>query len=267
MTTSDGLVGLAVLSAKVRSERRILLDRLRTFEKKLLESAEGTRCSGVSNHVTLSTWEHEDSGFCGGIVGWLFFDGVKLSVRTEAYSDCGHDSKYDNQNLDTAQPGWLAQLSAPKILDSLVADISRVLEEEHIFFATANEWLTKFVTAEKAVIDDDLRKQFAQYPNLFDSWLKARGKVEIEPAESITRSCSYLETVLKVYLKQLGDAGYETLPLEKFTARTFKKLRDSGVVDGDAFKSLSGLGTIIHGIGTTRNARPLCNPVRREFYF
>lgn len=48
MTTSDGLVGLAVLSAKVRSERRILLDRLRTFEKKLLESAEGTRCSGVS---------------------------------------------------------------------------------------------------------------------------------------------------------------------------------------------------------------------------
>lgn len=253
MASSDGLAGLAVLSAKVRAQRRTLLERLKSFEKKLLESAEGLGCVGSSKYVTLSTWDHEESGFSGGQVACLFFDGVKLSVRTESYSDGGQESKYGDQDLDSVHPGWLVQLSAPKILDSLVADISRILEDEHILFATANEWLTKFVATEKAVIDADLEEHFEVHPSLLESWEKARRVIESDPEDSITRSSSHLETVMKACLKQLGDTGYETLPVDKLSSRTVKKLRDTGIVDGGVLQCLTGLGTIFHGIGTIRN--------------
>lgn len=254
MESSAGMVGLVALSSKVRGERRILLERLKSFEKKLLESAEELGCFASSKHVTLYTWDHEESGFSGGEVGWLFFDGVKLTVRTESYSDDGRDSKYDDLDLDTVRPRWLVLLSAPKILDSLVANIFKVLEDEHILFATANEWLTKFVAVEKAAIDADLEENFAHHPSLLESWQKARKEVENDPENSIARSCSHLETVLKACLKQLGDIGYETMPVDKLTSRVVKKLRDAGIVDKGALHSLTGLGTIFHGIGTIRNS-------------
>jgi hypothetical protein len=254
MASIDGLAGLAALSAKVKSERRILLERLKSFEKKLLEAAEGTGCFVYSKSVTLSTWDHEDSGFSGGMAGWLAFDGHKLTVRTESYSDSGQDSKYDVQDLDSTPPSWLILLSAPRILDSLVLNISKTLEEEHTLFATANEWLTKFVAMEKAIIDGDLEENFEQHPNLLESWQKARKTVESDPEDSITRSCSHLEAVLKACLEQLGDVGYETLPVDKLNSRVVRKLRDAGVVEGGALQSLTGLGTIFHGIGTIRNS-------------
>ncbi|TFH79128.1 abortive infection family protein [Pseudomonas kribbensis] len=254
MASDNGLAGLAALSAKVRSERRILVERLKAFEKKLLEAAEGIGCYAYSKSVTLSTWDHEESGFSGGKAGWLAFDGEKLTVRTESYSDSGQESKYDEQDLDRVPPGWLIQLSAPRILDSLVVNISKTLEEEHTLFATANEWLTKFVAVEKALIDGDLEENFEQHPNLLESWQKARKTVESDPEDSITRSCSHLETVLKACLKQLGDTGYETLSVDKLNSRVMRKLRDAGIVDGGALQALTGLGTIFHGIATIRNS-------------
>lgn len=254
MASGDGFAGLKALSAKVKNERRLLLERLKAFENKLLDSSEGLGCFGSSTSVTLSTWDHEESGISGGLVGWLFFDGEKLKVRTEAYSDSGHESDYDDRELDTVEPRWLALLSTPKILDSLIDNISRVLEDEHILTATANEWLTEFVAAEKAMIDADLEEQFAHHPSLLESWQKARDAVEVDPEHSIARSSSHVETVLKACLKQFGDIGYENLTVQTLTSRTVRKLRDSGMLDEGASQSLAGIGTIFHGIGTLRNS-------------
>lgn len=254
MANSDGLRKLASASAKVRVQRRMLLERLKSFEIKLLESMEGLNCCGTSKYVTLSTWDHEESGLSGGKIGWLFFDGEKLSVRTQCYSDTGQEANYEDWNLDSAQVGWLARLSAPIILNSLVVDISMSLEDKHNLFATANEWLNEFVETEKSVIDADLNEHFKLNPTLLDSWQKARSVVESDPEDSITRSSSHLETVLKTCLKQLGDTGYETMSVDKLSSRAVKKIRDSGVIDGGALQSLTGLGTVFHGIGTTRNS-------------
>ncbi|WP_047605168.1 abortive infection family protein [Pseudomonas putida] len=255
MSKSDGMAGLAALSAKLKNERRILFERLKGFEEKLLGLMDGLGCSGSSKPVTVSTWEHEESGLSGGRVAWLFFNGSKLKVRAGSYSDFGgHDSEQDEYELDAVQPGWLALLSVPEYLDSLVADISNTMEDEHALFSSANEWLTKFVAAEKGAIDADLTEQFEKHPTLLESWQKARSVVESDPEDSIARSCSHLETVLKACLKQLGDSGYETMPVDKLTSRMVKKLRDANIADVGVLQSLSGLGTIFHGVGTTRNS-------------
>lgn len=254
MGKNDGMAGLAALSARVKNERRILFERLKAFEEKLLGLMDGLGCQGTSKHVTVSIWEHEESGFSGGSVAWLFFNGTRLMVRTSTFSDYGDDPKQNDYELDAVELSWLALLSGPEYLDSLVADISDTLEEEHTLFSSANEWLTKFVAAEKAEIDADLSEGFEQYPTLLESWQKARAVVESDPEDSIARSSSHLETVLKTCLKQLGDTGHEKMPVDKLTARMVKKLRDATGVEDGVLQSLSGLGTIFHGVGTTRNS-------------
>lgn len=254
MGNGDRMAGLAALSAKVKGERRILLDKLKAFEQKLADLTDGLGCSGSSKYVPISTWHHEESGFGGGRSAWLFFQGDKLKVRTETFSDLDEKSDRIDYELAEAKPGWLALLSGPECLDSLVADLSRTLSEEHTLFASANEWLTKFVATEKAAIDADLTAQFLPYPTLLESWEKARAAVESDPEDSIVRSCSHLETVLKACLKQLGEVGYETMPVDKLTSRAVKRLREASIVDGGVLQCLSGLGTTFHGIGTTRNS-------------
>ncbi|MGE8059489.1 abortive infection family protein [Pseudomonas sp. NPDC089547] len=152
------------------------------------------------------------------------------------------------------KPEWLRSLSTPAILESLVADISRSLEEEHITISTTNEWLTEFVLAEKAAIDSDIEKQFEPHQTLLESWQTAQKAVEIDPEDSIARSSSHTETVLKACLKQLGDTGHETLAIQSLTSRTAKKLHDVGMLDEGAKQALIGIGTVFHGIGTLRNS-------------
>lgn len=254
MTNSDGLAGLAALSARVKSERRLLLDRLKSFERKLQESSEGLGCCGVSTHVTLASWSHEESGMSGGRYGWLSFNGQRLIVKTEKHADGWDEPVWENFELEAIKPEWKVLLSAPAILESLVDDISRSLEEEHIVTASTNEWLTKFVAAEKAAIDADIEEQFEQHPSLLESWQKARKAVEVDPEDSIARSSSHAETVMKACLKQLGDTGYEAMTVQSLTSQVVRKLRDAGTLDEGALKSLNGIGPIFHGIGTLRNS-------------
>ncbi|MGY2135862.1 abortive infection family protein [Pseudomonas reactans] len=254
MANNDGLTGLAALSAKVKGERQKLLDHLKAFDKKLVESAGGLGCRGSSKSVTLEHWEIEDIGVSGGSTGWLSFTGERLIVRVERFADGSPEPDWNDYELAEIKPDWVLLLSTPAILESLVADILRNLEEEHITISTTNDWLTDFVSAEKAAIDSDIKKRFEHHPTLLESWQKAQKTVEVDPEDSIARSSSHVETVLKACLKELRDTGYETLPLQNLTSRTTKKLHEAGMLNEGAKQSLAGIGTIFHGIGTLRNS-------------
>lgn len=253
MDKLDGLARLAALSAKVSDERKTMLERFKTFEKQLLESAGGAHGSSLA--VSLHTWDDENSGVSGGRKGWLCFDGSVLWVDTEFYTDGGHESSTDVHELESVDPDWLASLAVPKVIASLVTNLQENLERKSALLTAANDWLTQFVTVEKAMIDSDLTESFAESASLLDSWQSAKRLVEADPEDSITRSVSHLETVIKGCLRQLGETGHEALPLERLTSRIVKKLREAGTDDDGALESLTGLGTIFRGIGTVRNSR------------
>ncbi|TDF82001.1 abortive infection family protein [Pseudomonas sp. H9] len=254
MARNDGLAELAALSAKVKGERQRLLDGLRAFEKKLVVSSDGLGWCGSSQYVTLEQWTYEQRDDNSVLIGWLFFDGTKLTVRTEDHMSGWDDPICRDYEIDEANLEWLLMLSTPEKLESLVASMLRGLEEERITFSTANERLTEFVSAEKAAIDSDIQEQFQHQPTLLESWQKAQKAVEVDPEDSIARSCSHAETAMKTCLKQLGDTGYETLPVHTLTSQVVKKLREAGTLDEGALKSLNGIGPIFHGVGTLRNS-------------
>lgn len=254
MAGNDAFIGLAALASKVKSERQLLLERLKSFEKKLVESSHGVGCRGASTSVTLYHWDDEASGVSSSLYGWLVFDGSKLIVRTEQHADGWGVPDWKDYAIEDVEPDWQVMLSKPAIMNSLIADMARSLEDEHVSISTTNEWLSEFVAAEKALIDADLDEQFEHSPTLLELWQKARTAVEVDPEESIGRSCSHVETILKACLKQLGDVGYEKATIQNLYSRTIKILRDSDMVDEAALQALTGINTIFHGIGTLRNS-------------
>ncbi|PKA72872.1 hypothetical protein ATI02_5973 [Pseudomonas baetica] len=245
-----GLSRLASLTTKLKAERRLLLEKLDAFEKKLVESMGELGCYGTSNSVMVESWFYEETDRAGTTNAWLVFDGSRLIVRTEQYEDGWPEPDWDTHFLKDVKPEWQVLLSAPHVLESLIDNLFSTLEAEHDTIASTNALLTEFVAAEKAAIDTDLEQEFDKHPSLLESWQKARKAVEVDPEDSIARSCSHVETVMKSCLKQLGETGYETMTVQALTSQTVKKLRSAGALDEGAAQSLSGITTIFHGIGT-----------------
>ncbi|MGJ7513631.1 abortive infection family protein [Pseudomonas baetica] len=254
MANNDGLSRLASLTTKLKNERRLLLEKLEALEKKLVDSMGELGCYGTSNSVMLESWFYEESDRAGTTTGWLAFDGSKLIVRTEKYEDGWPEPDWNEYSLKEISPEWQVLLSRPVVLESLIDNISSQLEAEHDTITNTNERLTEYVAAEKAAIDADLEQHFEQHPTLLESWQKAQKAVEVDPEDSIARSCSHAETVMKTCLKQLGDTGYEGDAVQGLTSRVVKKLRGAGCLDEGSLQSLKGISTIFHGIGTLRNS-------------
>ncbi|MBC3492454.1 hypothetical protein [Pseudomonas taiwanensis] len=150
--------------------RKRLLAELKAFEAKLLESSDGIDCSGSSVAVSLYHWSTEEHDVSGAVYGWLFFNGEKLVVRTESATDSWPDPDGKDYELGDVTSEWQVLLSKPEIFASLVGSMSKSLEVEHVTISTTNEWLTKLVTEEKAVIDSEIQEQFDNRPNLLESW-------------------------------------------------------------------------------------------------
>ncbi|KQQ67852.1 hypothetical protein ASF84_01575 [Pseudomonas sp. Leaf127] len=145
------------------------------------------------------------------------------------------------------------RVSDTKVLNSLVADLLQNLDKEFLKTAAAAQSLAQFMTVEKAIIDADLDSLFSNSSKLLDSWLKARKLVFPDPDQSISLSCTHIETVLKSCLKALGEEGYDSYSIEKLLKRLLGILRDSSTIGPAASEMLQGVGTVFHGIGTLRN--------------
>lgn len=254
--SDDVLAGLAARSARVRNENRLLLEGLRSFEQKLIELVAGLGCSGNSEIVTFEEFIDAEGDVIGDISGFLSFDGKELWVASKEEPHPGFEESYwSHQRLKNACVEWQRKLSDRKVLDSLVVDLGKNLEREFEKTTSVVQSLTQFLTVEKAKIDEDLDAIFSRNSAFLDSWLKARSTVLTDPEQSITLSCSHIETVLKWCLKTLGATGYQTLAVEKLMRTTLGLLKAESVIDGVTAEMLQGAITMGKSIGETRNFR------------
>lgn len=251
--SNDGFAELAARSAEVRNEHRLLLEGLKSFEKKLVDLVDGLDCGGNSETVVFEHFTDSDGDSIAHTEGYLYFSGNQLIVVSKNELQSWDGTQWKQHYLEAVGPEWQRRLSNQKVLDSLVTDILRNLDNEYESTATVNKSLSQFVTVEKAEIDSDLDEFFGKIPTLLDSWLKARKSVLSDPEHSITRSCSHVETVLKGCLKALGASEYETLPIEKLMKKTLRLLKANSAIDSATAEMLQGAVSISKAIGETRN--------------
>ncbi|MCK9715184.1 MULTISPECIES: abortive infection family protein [Pseudomonas syringae group] len=266
MMSDDGFAELAARSEKVRNENRLLLDGLKSFERKLVELVGGLNCTGASEYVTFEEFfDHEDE-IIGHTFGILFFDGKELWVNYVEEPHPGYEkSRWEYKPIEKIGIDWQRKVSDQKVRDSLIANLLISLDAEFEKTAPVVQSLSQFMTIEKAEIDSDLDQLFSHNSKLLDSWVKARKSVETDPELSITRSCSHVETVLKGCLKSLGETGYQKDAIEKLGSKVLDILKKSSVIDEATSQMMRGVGTFFLGIGTIRNAQSASHGKDEEY--
>ncbi|WP_449103493.1 abortive infection family protein [Pseudomonas veronii] len=252
--SDDGFAELAARSERVRNEHRLLLEGLRSFERKLRDLVGGLSCSGVSENVTFDEYFDHEGEIIGHIHGVLSFDGKELWVSFKEEPHPGYEeSRWEYKSIEKIGADWQRKVSDQKVLDSLVACLLLSLDAEFAKTAPVVKSLAQFMTIEKAEIDSDLDELFSSSQELSDSWLKARKLVLADPDLSISLSCLHIETVLKGCLKGLGEKEYETYAVDKLMKRLLGVLRRASLISPAISEMLQGVGTMCHGIGTLRN--------------
>lgn len=254
--SDDGFANLASASAKVRNEHRLLLEGLRSFERKLLDLVSGIRCQAESDIFTFEEFTDSEGDVYGIIEGYLCFDGKELSIGSkEEPSHTWEPAYWSICSLEKAGVEWQRKVSDQNVLDSLVANLLVNINAEYDKTALVVQSLTQFVTIEKAEIDADLDEIFNNDTKLLSSWMKARKTFLADPELCITLSYSHLETVLKSCLKSLGETGYQKDSIEKLGSKVLDKLKRSSVIDDATSQMLRGVSTFFLGIATIRNAK------------
>lgn len=251
--SDDGFAALGAQSAKARNENLQLLQGLRAFEQKLLDLVDGLNVAGNSITVIFDEITDLEGDPSGHTACYLAFTGKGLTVGWKNVPLPSEIDYWSLCSLESAGPDMQRRLSDLSVLDSLLRDIGQNLEAEFQKTAPVVQSLSQFVTIEKAEIDSDLDELFSGTVNLLESWIKARKTVQTDPEQSITLSCSHVETVLKGCLKSLNATDYETLPIEKLARKTLGLLKAHSSIDTVTAEMVQGAITMSKSIGETRN--------------
>ncbi|MNJ52231.1 hypothetical protein D3C77_475560 [compost metagenome] len=170
----------------------------------------GLRYWARSVDISLDESFDSEGEITGHTVAFLSFDGRKLYVGSkDVPGSSWEEDPWTIHSLEEVHVEWHRRLSANDVLNSLLKDLTQTLDWDFERTAPVVASLGQFVTLEKAEIDADLDKHFAENKVLFQSWVNARKCVATDPELSITLSCSHIETVLKKCLKAIGATGYE----------------------------------------------------------
>lgn len=194
----------------VQSKRAVVASRIKEVEELLQELFSDMEIYASGRDITL-----DQNGPDDFVYGHFSFDQNGLSI---AFRDTGEDF-YDGFNgvpdeersykiihYSLCRTSWLEQLSSKKAIESLLAALEAKLDE---FNSAADESIDAFAAIlehqnTELNIDASSAVKLTGVETLFRDWVRARRLILIEPADSITRSSSYLESVCKYILHDMG---------------------------------------------------------------
>jgi hypothetical protein len=271
---------LASKMNRVQEKRRTLLTKIGELEKDLLDTFSDSEIYGTSSDMNLQQTGGDDY-----IYGHLSFseDGLSIAYRSteDDYYDNFHgaseeDKTYKIKHFSTCSANWLERIFVEKYVSMLLEDLNTKVDEMDGLADQSLNLMTKILETESAEINAQMVTTLKRLgdENLNKSWIAAHGAVSFDPADSLTRSNSFLESVCKRILKDrsaeipqtitistLIDACIRTLtwPFEKEAQEDVKKIT-AGI------KSISGgIGSLRTHFGTAHGASSDQTPLDPSF--
>ncbi|WP_191118340.1 abortive infection family protein [Vibrio campbellii] len=196
------------MSEQLTGKYILVTQKLENFEELLVKNLSGQNIGGHSIEVKL-----EDTGEDEWIYGYMFYDqeSLKVAVRStfEDYLDStnkvpNEHRSYNLHDLKDVPNHWKIALSSDKVLDSLIKRIERNLSIYLNEADRAHSSLENLFSAEAAQIDASVKEALKGHEHLLRQWIKARASVFTDPADSITRSSSYLESICRLIIEEKG---------------------------------------------------------------
>lgn len=194
----------------VQQKRGLLLETLEKLELQLTETFSGLEIFASGRDIKL-----EDMGLDDHIYGHFCLgeDGLSVAYR-DTYDDHLEQlqrvpdelQSYKLRHFSTCKTSWLERLSSSKAVGSLLLNLEKQLDEINSAADESIDLLKSVLEHQAAELDEDAAHALGQEnnPTLIRDWTKARQLISLEPAESITRSSSYLESICKHILADMG---------------------------------------------------------------
>ena len=254
-TKLDRLQSLAV---QLSQSQKVVSQALFDLEAELKTRLGGISIWGESCNVDLEMLDEDEWRY-----GHLFYDGAGLQIASRTTFDDMEDAFHDVpserqvftiQSLANSRSSWYIKLSEEKVIATLLSNIEKNIEEKLSETQQAASSLDRILKTEVSAIDKDAREVLADYSGLLGQWLKARTSVETDPADSITRSCSYLESACRLVIED----SQQSLPAVKDisnlvkTALTCLQLDSYPENESDVKQLVGGVKSIFSSVGAIR---------------
>ena len=151
---------------------------------------------------------------------------------------------------------WLETLSSEHSISSLMSNLESAIQAMEKSAIESVSALDRTLSSQSNRIYEDSIKLIKELndENLHRTWIKARNQISIDPAESITRTSSYLESVCRKIHNDLSEPLPTKKEMTNLIGSTIKILSvaDNPEAERDLKQLFGGLKGIFQAIGSLR---------------
>lgn len=247
-------------AVELKSKRSTLVRKLFELENSLSEIFDGFDIQAYAKDVTLEMHALDERTY-----GHLYFSESTLKVAYRSTDDDYHDvmqgisadeRSYSILHISTTQAKWLEKLASAENIASLTSDLEQRLDQLTGSTDASIAELTKLFESQTAKIHEDTLDVLKSFDKeLIKGWTVAHAMISSEPAESITRSSSYIESICKHILTGMRaplPTKQEMSPLINECVKVLGLSKDAGASE-DLKVLVGSIKGLCQSIGTMRS--------------
>lgn len=243
----------------LKSKRSALTAHLFELEKSLSEIFEGFDIRAHTPNVTLEVYAFDECTY-----GYLTYSSGTLNVayrsteqdREDALNFVPQEEQgYSVRHISRASSDWLEKLATQENIASLTTRLELALDTLIGSTDASISGLTKVFEFQS----DQVHADAVMVLNSFDSslvqaWTDAHSLITLEPAESLTKSSSYVESICKHILAELDTPLPSQQVMTSLIAECVKVLglSEDAEADRDLKALVGGIKSVCQSIGTLR---------------
>ncbi|MED5523690.1 MAG: abortive infection family protein [Pseudomonadota bacterium] len=255
------------LIEKIKSRSSSIKERRNTFLSKLVElnDALAESLNGIDVWARSAKKSLEMIGPDDWIYGYLSFSEGRIEVVYRSTEDDFHDAmsqvpeeyeSYQSKSINSCSIAWLEKLSSENNINKLLSNIEKSLASIENNTIGSIESLNKALDTQSEEISDETIEALreASSDELIRHWLKARSSIQSDPADSITRSSSYLESVCRLILTETGEPLPNKKDMTNLIGSAVKALdlSDDSEANNDLKQLFGGIKSIFQSVGSMR---------------
>jgi hypothetical protein len=253
--------GLAARHGRIRAKQKALYVKAKQIESELNEAFADTPIYGCSVDVTLEQTGPDDYTY--GRLSYASGTGLMGIYRTtgddqhDEYNGTPEEDRgYTPKALSLCRETWLARLLDEQTVRSLLANIDTRLDERERQVDRSLAALQALLDTESAKLGEHMIASLEQIGNdtLLRNWRDARDATHLQPADGLTRSSSYVESVCAAILRERGADLPKDKSMSPLVDACIRSLQwPTGTHTLNDVKLLTnGLKSICGGIGALR---------------
>jgi hypothetical protein len=256
---SDPISKLRGLTEEIEAREAELRAYFRDLSLRLKEAVGGRKVHGVSQNCTLETYADDEAYY-----GYLYFseeDGFGVAYRTreedmELMGDNPWEIIYHPKTLEECSIVWLRVLSAPAVIESLLADINTNVEKDLSDTKAGIQALSAAANLPLRDLDAGLIEAAKKlnFGTVIQQWQDAQAALGVDPPDATTRASSLIETLCRHILDAKGKPLPNKEDIQHLYGAAARELALSPEqqTTTDLRAIAGGMNTVVTAIGALR---------------